>query len=363
MLFLIIFFGLFYRGCSLTNNVTWLEGRDGIRFGRYGIVYTNTVFPAGTNSPGQDGMTFELVIRPHNFKDDRFKILLSIHGGIDSEQLILGQWRSALIVMNGDDYDGRLGIPKVGVNEAIPPDQDTFVNITSGSEGTQVYINGRLRQSSTRLVLKIPNQDSHAVMVLGNSPYGRHSWAGDIYGMAIYEEILSEEKTITHYNQWSTQQIFSFHRDIQPKVLYLFDDGSGQRVFDHGQSNHHLVIPPRVEILKKEILVAPWNEKQFDHSLIQDMIINLAGFIPPGFFLFAILVNIGGWYKKYGICLTLITCFMVSLTIEILQIWMPSRSSQSLDLIMNAIGGLLGVMLYILSQTMSKRFQNFRRFQ
>ncbi|MFO8085147.1 MAG: VanZ family protein [Desulfobacterales bacterium] len=350
MLLLIIFFGLFFKGVSLTNQVSWLEKQNGIRFDNYGIAYANTVFPANSGDYEQTGLCFELALRPDNLKNDRFRILLSIHGGVDSEQLLLGQWRSALVVMNGNDYDGSMGTPRIGVLDALSPHQDNFIHITSGSDGTRIYINGKLRQYSARLVLKIPNKTSDAVIVLGNSPYVRHSWTGNIYGLAIYEQVLSEKETVSHYNKWSKANMFSFPRNIHPKVLYAFDDKSGQMAVDHSRNLHHLVIPSRVEILKKEILVAPWNEKRLDPQLMQDMVINLAGFIPPGFFFYALLVNLGGWAEKKGFLLVFFTCFMISLTIELVQVLIPSRSSQSLDLIMNTIGGLLGAVFYNLKQ-------------
>jgi len=346
MFFLIVYFGLFFRGFSLSNNVSWMKDQEGLRFGYYGMAYTNTLFPAGENNYKQGGLSIELAIRADNFRSNRFKILLSIHGGVDSEQLVLGQWRSALIVMNGDDYDGSLRTPRITVLDAFQENQNTFINIISGKDGTRVYVNGELRQSSARLNLEIPNKISDAVMVLGNSPYGRHSWSGNIYGLAIYERLLSEEKTSYHYNQWLKSHVFSFPRDIQPKVFYAFDDNDGRRAFDSGPNEHHLKIPSRMKILKKEILVAPWNEERLDWPLVQDMVINLVGFIVPGFFFFALLVNFNGWLKTHAFLVTVGTCFMVSLNIEMIQVWIPSRSSQSLDLIMNTMGGMIGAMLY-----------------
>jgi hypothetical protein len=346
MLLLIVFFGLHFKSFSLSNNVAWIDGKDGIRFGHYGIAYSHTAFPstAGTREP--TGLSLELAVRPDNSKADRFKILLSVHSGKDSDQLIIGQWRSSLIVMNGDDYNGSKKTPKVGVHNALPPQSNSFININSGATGTYVYINGHLRESNGRLVLKIPNETADAVLVLGNSPYGRHSWTGDIFGLAIYEHTLNPGDTYSHFDQYSRQHIFSFPRNIDPKVFYTFDEKSGLKAFDHGSKAHHLHIPSRVKILKKEILVAPWNEVRLDRQLVQDMVMNLAGFILPGFFFYALMVHLGGFYEKHGIVLTLCTCFMISLTIELAQAWIPSRSSQSLDLIFNTLGGCLGAIFY-----------------
>ncbi len=346
MLLFIVFFGLFYKAHSLNNNVAWLENQNGIHFGNYGIAYTHTAFPAGSYRYKQKGISFEMVLRPETSNNDRFRVLLTVHGGQDSQQLLMGQWRSALIVMNGDDYDGRLGVPKIGIADALSPHQDTFISITSGVDGTRVYINGRLEGHNPRLVLKVPNNDSDAVVVVGNSPYGRHSWTGSIYGLAIYDEALYNEAAAFHHDQWSASGTFSFCRKIQPKVLYVFNDKSGDRAFDHSRNGHHLSIPSRVEILKKEILVAPWNESRLDRHLMKDMVFNLAGFIPFGFLCTALLVICWNRTSKEALIWVFCICFSISLAIELIQVWIPSRSSQSLDLIMNTAGGLVGAVFY-----------------
>jgi hypothetical protein len=285
-------------------------------------------------------------VRPDDSKDDRFKILLSIHAGNDSEQLLIGQWRSSLIVMNGDDYDGSKRTPKIGVSNALPPQSKGFIHITSGANGTFVYVNGHLQASNGKLILKIPNKIADAVLVLGNSPYGRHSWTGNIYGLAIYEHILNSRDTASHFDQWSQRHVFSFPRNINPRFFYTFDDKKRLASFDRSPKEQHLVIPSRVKILKKEILVAPWNENRLDRRLVQDMVMNLVGFIPPGFFFSALMINFGGFYDKHGFLLTVCACFMISLTIELAQAWIPFRSSQSLDLIINTLGGCLGAIFY-----------------
>jgi hypothetical protein len=350
MLLLIILFGLQFKGFSFDNKVSWIDGENGIRFGHYGIAYSKTAFPIMPSSSKPTGFSLELAIRPDDSKDARFKILLSIHGGKDSEQLLIGQWRSSLIIMNGDDYNSGKRTPKIGIRNALPSQSNTFINITSNINGTHVYINGHLREFNSKLILKIPNEAADAVLVLGNSPYGRHSWIGDIYGLAIYEHILSPADTASHFDRWSQQGIFSFSRNIDPKVFYTFDDKAGLSALDQSPNDHHLVIPSRIKILKKEILVAPWNENRLDRQLFQDMMINFAGFIPPGFFFFALMIKLSGFYEKHRFLLTITGCFIVSLTIELAQAWIPFRSSQSLDLIFNTLGGYAGAMFYCFYQ-------------
>jgi glycopeptide antibiotics resistance protein len=46
----------------------------------------------------------------------------------------------------------------------------------------------------------------------------------------------------------------------------------------------------------------------------------------------------------------MLVCGAISLTIELAQAWIPSRSSQMLDLILNTLGGGIGVLLHGLYQ-------------
>jgi len=76
------------------------------------------------------------------------------------------------------------------------------------------------------------------------------------------------------------------------------------------------------------------------------MIINYLGFIPFGFILFATLIRFGGTFEKHGVLITIAFCFSVSLALEIVQVWIPFRSSQMLDLLLNTFGGLTGAISY-----------------
>jgi glycopeptide antibiotics resistance protein len=101
-----------------------------------------------------------------------------------------------------------------------------------------------------------------------------------------------------------------------------------------------------MQILDKNVLSLTWDRLNFDSRFVRDIIMNLIGFIPLGFFLNATFVKAGGSFERHGVLTTVVFCFTVSLAIEILQAWMPSRSSDCLDLLLNTLGALLGVMIY-----------------
>ncbi len=72
--------------------------------------------------------------------------------------------------------------------------------------------------------------------------------------------------------------------------------------------------------------------------------INIGGFIPLGFFFCAYLTLAGKITRP-----ALVTVFLgaaVSVTIEVLQAYLPTRDSGMTDIITNTLGTCLGVILY-----------------
>ena len=98
-------------------------------------------------------------------------------------------------------------------------------------------------------------------------------------------------------------------------------------------------------ILKKGILSSPWKGIKFDKKGIEDILLNLAGFIPLGFVFTTTFGGLGGAPQKKAVYITLFLCLLVSLIIEIAQAWMPSRSSSQLDLMCNVAGSVIGIFM------------------
>jgi glycopeptide antibiotics resistance protein len=116
-------------------------------------------------------------------------------------------------------------------------------------------------------------------------------------------------------------------------------------VLDHSGGGHDLKIPPKIPILDKKILSSNWNQLEFDLKSFQDIFINLVGFIPLGFMLAITFSKAGAISERQSILISVILCFAVSLMVEVMQAWIPSRNSDSLDLMLNTIGGFAGAII------------------
>ncbi len=342
-----LFFGLRFDGATTTNQVAWHTDRAGLKFGSYGMAYCRNVFQADPDPSlsTSQGLSFELAVRAEALKRERFQILMMLHGGHDDEQLLIGQWRSSLIVMHGNDYSGRRGLKRLVVAEAIPPGVERHITVISQNGGSRIFVDGRPVARTTQMALKIPNRRASVTLVVGNSVYARHSWNGDMFGVAIYTHALTPQAVATHFDQWKKTRDFSMSVAAEPALLYLFDDVPGQKAFNRMGDTRYLVIPASVQILRKEILSLPWVGTRWDSDFWKDVAVNFLGFMPLGFFLSALRADFGGAAARRNFLLCVGLCFLLSLGIELAQAWIPSRSSQALDLTLNTLGAAAGVAL------------------
>ncbi len=356
----ILIFGLNPRDFCFSNQVRWITDQPGIRFAKYGIAYTAPFLePNQDKLFGRKGFSIEIALKPEGYDDKGFNFVWVLHNGNDDNQLLMGQWRSWLILMNGDDYDHKKKTKRLSLNAASPSPTARFLTITTGKEGTHIYVDGRLFRTKKDLILNIPD-GAKSKLVFGNSVYGRHSWQGDVYGWAFYGDTLSELDAARHYAQWSETHSFKFAKGDNPLVVYIFDEKEGLKALDQGNGKHHLEIPAGMPILTRKILSSSWDVLTFNRNTIQDIILNLLGFIPLGFLLTATMINRSKAYEKHGVLITIVFCFMVSLIIETAQAWLPSRSSQMLDLILNTLGALMGATagrLFMLRVYQDKRIE------
>jgi len=348
ILFGVLFFGLRPKDFTFTNGANWISERPGICFSKYGIAYTDPFVESIEEGISElNGFSIIIAFKPENFHEKGFNFILSIHNGKNCDQLLVGQWRSYIIIMNGDDYPNKRKTPRVAANIFSPTPRITFLTISTSKEGTKVYVGSQLVKTNSDLILRFPKGDKTR-LILGNSVYGKHSWNGEIYGLAFYDFPLNTHETVFHTKRWHKERDLSFAEKGKPAVLYLFDEKIGKRAFDHGKRKLHLEIPTRMHALEKIILSPPWIGSELNRNYFIDIIVNIIGFIPLGFVLSITLFKFNITSEKRVVLMTVASCFILSLAIEIIQAWMPSRSSSMLDLISNTSGALIGAVIYML---------------
>jgi glycopeptide antibiotics resistance protein len=131
-------------------------------------------------------------------------------------------------------------------------------------------------------------------------------------------------------------------------ALYFFSEGKGSVVRNQVDSATNLLIPKRFFTLHELFLEPFWSEFHWRRwSYWKDVAINVAGFIPLGFFFCAYFSLVRSFERSTAV--TIAVGFLVSLAIEVLQAFLPTRDSGTTDLITNTFGTFLGAVLFVRS--------------
>lgn len=346
VLFVILMAGLKPKDLFPSNKVNWLQNQAGLRFEKYGLAYTDSISDLIQEhvSP-KTGFSVEIALKSKDFQEEGFHFIFLLHGGQDRSQLLIGQWRTSLIVMNGDDYSHSRKTKRISVTSSSGLPGTQFLTVTSAPAGTRVYLDGQLAGGNRGLQLTMP-EGGNTRLLIGNSVYGNHPWRGDIYGVAIFGKALSETDVEAHFKVWSKAGSFSFAKETAPFIFYNLDQKKGKTALNFSDSAHPLHLPSRLKVLTPSFFFQKWEVRKFHRDLFKDKdaVLNFFGFIPFGFLLAATLIRRGGRTYNRCIAISLSAGFFVSLLIETIQAWMPTRSSDVQDLILNTVGTFVGAL-------------------
>jgi len=321
------------------NQVSWLSNSDGLHFGEYGVVLSPGV-SAFAGSKDAVSCSLEIWLQPDHsdtggtilafYKPEDHIVGFSMHQSIDD--LLLRR------VTASQEHPAKTGFY---IQHVFRDDKQLFVTVTSTAQGTAVYLNGALVRTATRFALS--GEDLTGQLIVGNYALAEDSWQGQIKGLATYNRALTEAQVLQHYTAWTTNRNAEIKRE-GPITLYLFNEARGTVVHNQINSETDLRIPEHFLILHPPFLQRPWTEFQPGWIYWKNVLINVTGFIPLGFFFCAYFVSVRR--PNRAVLITIVLGGVVSLTIEVLQAFLPTRNSGMTDLITNTLGTAIGARLY-----------------
>ena len=323
------------------NRVKWLENENGLRFIPNSGVRSTVAFHS---KDGEDSTSesIEIWLVPSSIRSGN-TILSFDNSDHPGSPFLLRQYKDELIVRQ--PYIDNQGIPRakwLALGNAVSEGNPVFVTVTMGARDTSIYLNGVLGASFAKRGKSTNNLTGR--LVLADAPQGRDSWPGQIWGLAMYGSQLTPSQVAEHYASWTRNQQPVIRIDENPLALYVFNEHKGDRILNLLDSTNNLVIPERYFALHPPFLSSVISDYQPTWGYWRDIGVNVVGFIPYGFF-FAIL-----WSEvciiKHPAATTICSGFLISLTIEALQAFLPTRSSGSTDLITNTLGTAIGVTIY-----------------
>jgi hypothetical protein len=323
------------------NEVSWLSNGSGLLFGEYGSIVSAGTFGASRSHVDSAG-SLEIWLEPKRV-DSSGTILAFYWPESRVVPFALRQSLGDLVLQRSSQGQlGRVKKTKIYVDDVFTHPRPVLLTISSGSLGTTIYADGALLTRSPNF--RFSSQDLTGQGIIGNDPATTHNWSGQLKGFAIYDHELTADEVSQHYTNWTKAKQADLAKSEGVVALYLFNEGNGSIIHNEVDSATNLVIPERFFVLREQFLERPWDEFYPGWHYWEDVGINIAGFIPLGFLFTAYFSAVG--QIKPATWLTIALGFSVSLTIEVLQAFLPTRDSGMTDLITNTFGTALGAMLF-----------------
>jgi hypothetical protein len=319
------------------NEVVWLKDRAGLGFGETGTAISSGVLLAPNSS--ESGASVEIWLRPDRIWDS--STFLGLCSTDNPSQLLLRQSQTDLEIQTGQNDRLRARTARLYVNEVFRKPRPVFVTITSGGHGTSVYVDSVLVKTAPRF--RLSTERFTGRIVVGDSPGQTDSWRGQIFGLAIYHRELTASEAGSHYLTWTQAGRPRPAADERNVVLYLFDEGGGNVVRNAAGPGSDLQIPAKYVVLDKIFLEPFWQEFNISCSYWSSAVKNVVGFIPLGFCFYACLT---AFQVKRARLVTVILGTTVSVIIEVLQAYLPTRDSGTTDIFTNTLGTWIGVASY-----------------
>ena len=321
------------------NEVTWLRDQNGLRLGDHG-----TVMSAGALDGQESGVpqpcSIELSLQP---ADDYGGTVLTFYAPDNPIRLSVHQSLTDLMLQSGrPDSPGPARKQRIYFNDVFRQGRQVFLTITTGLQGTSVYLNGTLLKTARGF--RLASADCTGRLIVGDGARQQDTWPGQVRGLAIYSSELAAPTVLRHYEAWTQKGQADADQNEQMVGLYLFDERAGHIVHNHAHSRADLFIPDTYTVLDEIFLEPFWDEFEMSWSYWKNILKNIVGFVPLGLCFCAYFAMVHK-SKRAGL-VTVIIGFAVSLTIEVLQGYLPSRDSGTTDLFTNTLGTWLGVVLF-----------------
>jgi VanZ family protein len=334
VLLITLFFGLKPRGFRFRNQAELLEDGSGISFTDVGMAYSRGILAEIGIS---DSFCIAFTMKPYSTGRQLSRVL-SLVDGKGRTLLQVDQWRTGLDIMIWDADGAKIG--KIGFENGLNPHENRSLVLSITREEMRLSVDEEAGAEESRGIDAPAGLFRDCRLLIGLSPTGRDPWRGEMKELGFFRGTVST-KEIEDFEDGGTRFSTGAFASAQPAALFYFNERSGRTVGDQSGNGWNLQIPAFPRLLKHEVLVANLEKPLTDFSQRADMIVNLVGFIPLGVF-FSLCF---GAFMKSGariVLLTVCCAFAVSLGIELLQVFIPTRTSQLPDLVLNTLGALIG---------------------
>ncbi len=297
--------------------------------------------------------TISLDLTSNMARTNGYARILSYSLDTNRMNFILGQWEEGLVFLLKNS--SRAKPIHFEVEGVLRTGEGKTVTVVFDGDKLLLFHNGKLRGQRRTGTLNFSNWDKSYPLAIGSEANGKFPWEGKIRSIAIFDRALSQDEI----QSFSGPEKLRLESMDPPLIFYDFTRSQVQSIKDHGKGiPADLAIPKRFTPYKPTILETTnlknlWADKR-------DILSNILLFLPLGFFLAGYL-NFRGYNPHSAILLAIGLGFALSLGVELLQSFLPTRESDLADVISNTLGAGVGSALGIgakLQETGAKKARN-----
>ncbi len=320
------------------NNVAWIPNRNGLRFGRFATAFS--AGPLAASPPQRPSCcSLEIWVQAERIKD--LSTILAFYPPQKLSPFSLRQAGTSLVLEFLQGGGSSPETKSLYVSQVFRRGRSAFITVSSGADGTAIYIDGMLAKRAAGV--RFPAEALAARMVLGDGVGQGNNWSGQVFGLAIYNSALTPQQALQHYHAWKSAGGPRWPDDALV-AAYRFNEHTGRVIHGICAPEMNLHIPQSYTVLGKLFLENPWREFNRADDYWGSILKNVVGFVPLGFCFYSLLSLF--WPGRRAAVVTVILGLAVSSTIEVLQVFLPTRASGVTDLFTNTIGTWIGVQCY-----------------
>lgn len=325
------------------NKALFLKERPGILFQERSFAHAAFKSAPGRGGSGEGLMSIGAVLEPMKEPDNHIADIVSFYGPRKSEVFSLSQWRSELILRRFKNRGG--GYREYSAGDILFKGKTVSIVVTLDADAAIVYMDGRMAMGFPGLEI---DTEGLSGLVAGNSPTGENQWDGKVYALSFYGRALEKERAIA-LSLLQTGPFDALKKE-NPSILYLFGERGGGFARNVMGTGSDLKIPEVFRAVEKKALLSPFEDIRSNRLYIRDIAVNIAGFIPLGFFFSALAFDSLKRGARGPAVFSGVVFFgaLVSLSIELTQVYLPSRTPSAADLIDNTLGAAAGAYLHTL---------------
>lgn len=326
-----------------SNNAVF-DKKGGISFSRPAAIFdADTLNPAEKAVLAESTVTIAIRVSPSGESPWFISQIVTFTDG-NRLCAIVGQWKSHLVLKTFPDRTraGREPSAEVAVRNILNAGTTRDIVIVTGRAGTKIFVDNHHALDDQDFRLFPGRAGGPLRLSLGGSLSGKYTWNGTLFCFSLIAGDASERLT----NSANAAPCAACEGERKQGAIMGFSfEEPGSLVRNCAGVRHSLVIRDRFPVIGGNVLVPFWDDFTNDASYYSDIAVNLLGFIPFGFFLARFLSQVNGMGRRRVVAAVVAAGFVLSLGIELSQVFLPGRSSQLSDLICNTIGSFAGAHL------------------